>query len=74
MQRSFISFTFGGKNIEDFGLIAITENNSMDRALYADFNDLVSTSDVLDGSFYWNTHYRNNTLDLILCTDEITEK
>lgn len=74
MRRSFISFTFGGKNIEDFGLIAITENNSMDRALYADFNDLVSTSDVLDGSFYWNTHYRNNTLDLILCTDEITEK
>jgi hypothetical protein len=25
MERSFISFTYGGKKIEDFGLIAVTD-------------------------------------------------
>ena len=74
MKRSFISFTYGGKNIEDFGLIAITENNSMERDLYAEFNDLTTDSDVLDGQFYWNSHYKSNTLDLALFTDEITER
>jgi len=74
MKRSFISFTYGGKNIEDFGLIAITENNSMERDLYAEFNDLTTDSDVLDGQFYWSSHYKSNTLDLALFTDEITER
>ena len=74
MKRSFISFTYGGKNIEDFGLIAITENNSMERDLYAEFNDLTTDSDVLDGQFYWSSHYKSNMLDLALFTDEITER
>lgn len=74
MQRSFISFTYGGKHIEDFGLIAITENNSMDRKVYSEFNDLTTDSDVIDGQFYWNSHYKANALNLKLFTDEITEK
>lgn len=74
MKRSFISFTYGGKNIEDFGLLAIIENNSMERSLYADFSDNTSETKVLDGQFYWSTHYDTNTLSLALFTDEMTEK
>jgi len=35
MWRSFISFTYGGKHIEDFNLIATTSGNSLNRAAYA---------------------------------------
>ena len=39
MNRSFISFTWGEKCIEDFNLLAIIENNSLQRRLYAEFED-----------------------------------
>jgi len=41
MNRSFISFSFGGKNIEDFNLIATTENNRISRNGSSEFEDLV---------------------------------
>jgi len=49
MYRSFISFTYGGKNIEDFGLIVITENNSIQKDLHASFKDIVSEPETIDG-------------------------
>lgn len=74
MYRSFISFTYGGKIIEDFGLIAITESNSIDRKLSADFKDYITEQEVVHGQLYWGTSYNSNRLDLALFTDEITEK
>lgn len=74
MKRSFLSFTYGGKNIEDFNLIGIIEGNSMQRNLYADFSDQVTELEVLDGQLYWGTNFDSNTLELILFTDEMTEK
>ena len=41
MNRSFISFSFGGKNIEDFNLIATIDNNRLNRSGSAEFEDLV---------------------------------
>ena len=73
MNRSFISFSFGGKNIEDFNLLAIIENNSLQKKLYADFTDNVTESDVWDGQIYWSTHFNSNNLDFTLFTDGITE-
>jgi len=49
MNRSFISFTFGGKKIEDFDLIATISGDRLSRAGYAPFQDTVSTYDNLDG-------------------------
>lgn len=74
MNRSFISFSYGGKLIEDFGFITITENNSMQRNLYADFEDNITESNVFDGQIYWSTHYNANTLELALFTDGVTER
>jgi hypothetical protein len=72
-NRSFISFSYGGKLIEDFGLIAITDGDSITRNIYADFNDNVSNYDALDGQFYWNSHFEKYELSLKLVTDGITE-
>lgn len=74
MNRSFISFSFGGKWIEEFDLIATTSGNRMNRKGYANFQDRVSTYDNLDGQYYWSTHYQTNQLDLTLSTDGIDQK
>jgi len=56
-RRSFISFTFGGKHIEDFNLIATTSGDRMERAAYAPFEDNTTTNENLSGQQYWGTHY-----------------
>ena len=73
MYRSFISFTYGGKHIEDFNLIAVTNGDRMEREGYAEFEDLISTYDTINGQFYWGTYFHQNTLDLTLATDGITQ-
>lgn len=73
-ERSFISFTYGGKPIEDFYLIATLKSSRMERQLYGNFSDNTSTYDVIDGQFYWGSHYIANKLELQLSTDEITEQ
>jgi len=49
MNRSFISFTYGGKRIEDFNLIATISGDRLSRDAYASFSDTVTTYDTLDG-------------------------
>ena len=74
MYRSFISFTFGGKRIEDFNLIATISGDRLNRPGYASFNDTVTTYDNLDGQHYWATHYKTNQLDFTLSTDGIDQR
>lgn len=69
--RSFISFKYGGKWIEDFDLIASIDGDRMQRSLSGEFNDLTSSYDILDGQFYHSTHFRSNTLHFTLATDGI---
>ena len=73
MNRSFISFTYGGKAIEDFGLIATIEDR-MENNLYAPFSDSTSTYDIIDGQLYWGTRFEAGQLNLKLSTDGITER
>ena len=74
MNRSFISFTYGDKHIEDFNLIATISGDRLDRKGYAAFNDTVTTYDNLDGQHYWATHYTTNQLDFTLSTDGIDQR
>lgn len=74
MYRSFISFSFGGKDIEDFDLIATVSGDRMELDGYASFDDLTSTYDVLNGQAFWGSYYRTNTLDFNLATDGIDQK
>lgn len=73
MERSFISFSYGGKYIEDFNLIAVFSNDGLNKTMTATFKDLTSDYDVVDGQFFWGTKYEANKLDFSLATDGITE-
>ena len=74
MNRSFISFTYGGKRIEDFNLIATISGDRLSRDAYASFSDTVTTYDILDGQHYWATHFQANQMDFTLSTDGIDQK
>ena len=74
MYRSFISFTFGGKHIEDFNLIASFDQDGMNQTAYADLEDLVSENDVVDGQIYWGTHIKTRELSFKLVTDSMTQR
>ena len=73
MQRSFISFSYGGKNIEDFNLIAYTDGDRMEKDGYASFEDLTTVYDTIQGQFYWGTYFHANSLTFTLTTDGMTQ-
>lgn len=73
LSRSFISFTFGGIAIEDFGLI-VTNSDRLERTAYTPFSDITSSYDTLNGQLYWGTKYEPNQLSLTLSTDEMSDK
>lgn len=72
-NRSFISFMYGGKHIEDFGFIAVINGGRLQKLQYGSFDDLISEYDILDGQFYWGSRFKNNTFDIQLATDGVTE-
>ena len=74
MKRSFISFMYGGKHIEDFNLLATISNNRLDRSLYTPFKDNVTSYDNLDGRKYWGTHYQTTRMEFTLSTDGIDQR
>ena len=73
MNRSFISFSFGGKPIEDFNLV-VTTGDRMRRNGYSSFNATTTTPTGLDGQQLWGIHYGNNSLDLTLSTDGMDQR
>lgn len=73
MKRSFISFSYGGKFIEDFNLIAVIIGDRIQRNSYGSFEDSTTSYSTVDGQFYWGSNYTNNSLSFVLATDGITE-
>lgn len=74
MYRSFISFTYGGQHIEDFNLIATFTDSGFDKTGYADFEDIVSENNVVDGQIHWGTHISTRVLEFELVTDGMTQQ
>lgn len=74
LRRSFISFSYGGKKIEDFNLISVTEGDRLKREMYAPFSDITSNYEVLNGQHYWGTTFSANKLDFTLASDGVTER
>ena len=73
MHRSFISFKYNNIWCEDMGLIATIDGDRYEKNLYTEFNDITSDSDIIDGQFYWGTHFNGHTLSFTLSTDGIDE-
>ena len=68
-EKQFISFSYGGKNIEDFNLIACFESDRLEKTIYSSFNDIVTSQIGLDGQLYWGTYYSPLELNFFLATD-----
>lgn len=72
MRRSFMSFSYGGKHIEDFNLV-VTMGERLNKNVYSDFEDLTSDYTTQDGSHFWGTRIKENTLVFDLTTDYMTQ-
>ena len=73
MERSFISFTWGGRKIEDFGFIATIDGDRLSRNLYSEFEDLTTDYDIVDGQIFWGSKYNPLELSFTLSTDGVKE-
>lgn len=74
MQRSFISFSWGNKDIEDFSLIATFDSGRYVNQMYASFEDSVTEYDIIDGQKFWGSRYEAHGVSFTLSTDGMTEK
>lgn len=74
LNRQFISFSYGGKNIEDFNLIACFNGDRLSKNIYSSFEDTTTNQPELDGQLFWMSHYKPNELSFTLATDGITSQ
>ena len=72
--KEYIDFSFAGKHISDFGLVAVTDSNRYRFASAPEFEDETSTVKGVWGQYYWGTSYKTNTYNFSLATDGMTER
>ena len=70
----FISFSFNGRDIQDFGLIAVADNNRYSRQLVQSFTANYSTIKGRAGDIYWDTDIGPQTISFSLATDGMTSE
>lgn len=70
--KQFISFSYGGKNIEEFDLLVVFKSDRLEKGIYAPFNDTTTEQAELDGQMFWSSNFRANNLTFTLATDGIT--
>ena len=73
LSRQFISFSYGGKSIEEFNLIATFNGDRLSKGIYAPFEDTTTQQEELDGQFYWRSKFGANELQFNLSTDGMTQ-
>ena len=73
LSRQFISFTYGGKSIEEFNLVATFNGDRLSKGIYAPFEDTTTQQEELNGQFYWRTKFGANELQFNLSTDGMTQ-
>lgn len=74
LGRQFISFSYGGKKIEDFDLLAVFSSDRLSKEVYANFNDVTTDQDEMDGQYFWLSSFSANGLDFTLATDGMTAR
>lgn len=72
--RQFISFSYGGKNIEDFDLIVSFSSNRLEKEMYANFKDITTTNEIVDGQFFWKSVIQPGKLKFTLATDGMSSE
>lgn len=73
-SRAFISFNWGGRDIEEFNLIVVFNNDRLSKGIYFDFTDITTTLEGKDGQLYWKSYYNPGALTFTLATDGMTAR
>lgn len=71
IDKQFISFSYGGKNIEDFGWVRITSGDRIQRAISAAYEDIITDQIGVDGQNFWGYNYKPLQIDITLATDGV---
>lgn len=73
LERSFISFKWGDKDIQEFNLISTTTNDMFsEMSMLPQFQDLTTTQENVDGQMHWGSYYTKRDFSLTLSTDGMT--
>ena len=73
-EKQFISFSYGGKNIEDFNLLAVFVSDRLSKNIYSAFSETTTQSTGLDGQKYWLSQYNALTIHFDLSTDGMSTR
>lgn len=73
-QKEFIDFSFAGRRLSDFGLVAVTSGDRYNFAGSPEFSDETTTVNGVWGQYYWGTNYKTKTYSYNLATDGMTER
>lgn len=72
--KQFISFTYGGKAIEDFNLLVTFSSERLTKGIYSSFSDSTTTNVGIDGQMFWLTQFDPLTIHFDLSTDGMSTR
>lgn len=67
--KQFISFTYGGRAIEDFNLLVVFASDRLSKGVYSNFTDTTTTNTGIDGQAFWISQFDALTIHFDLATD-----
>lgn len=72
--KEYIDFSFAGRHISEFGLVAVTNSDRYQFAGSPEFEDETSNVNGVWGQYYWGTNFKTKTYNYSLATDGMTER
>ena len=72
--KEYIDFSFAGRHISEFGLVAVTSGDRYQFAGSPQFEDETSNVNGVWGQYYWGTNFKTKTYSYSLATDGMTER
>ena len=72
--KEYIDFSFAGRHVSEFGLVAVTSGDRYQFAGSPEFEDETSNVNGVWGQYYWGTNFKAKTYTYSLATDGMTER
>lgn len=72
--KEFIDFSFAGRHISEFGMVAVSSGDRYSLKGSPEFQDETTTVNGVNGQYYWGTNFKTKTYNYSLATDGMTER
>ena len=72
--KEYIDFSFAGRHISEFGLVAVTSSDRYQFHGSPEFTDETTSVNGVNGQYYWGTKFKTKTYNYSLVTDGMTER